>query len=138
MFEKSPKSYTDLLGKTNRIVEGTTIKGDIFSHADFRLDGELLGNFHSQGKIVIGPAAIVKGDIICKNADIEGKFEGKIQVAELLNIKSKACIHGEVIVGKLSVEPGAEFSALCVMKPNSKVHALNDRQPERLEEQAFQ
>ncbi len=138
MFEKSPKSYTDLLGKTNRIVEGTTIKGDIFSHADFRLDGELIGNFQSNGKIVIGPAAVVTGDIVCKNADIEGKFEGKIQVAELLNIKSKASIHGEVIVGKLSVEPGAEFSASCVMKQHVKVPVINDRQPLRIEEKAFQ
>ena len=120
MFEKSPKSYTDLLGKTNRIVEGTTIHGDIISPADFRLDGILVGNFQSKGKIVIGPAGSVKGDIICKNADIEGKFNGKIQVQEILNIKSKANIHGEVICGKLSVEPGAEFSATCVMKHHVK------------------
>lgn len=127
MFDKSPKSYTDLLGKTNRIVEGTIIKGNILSHADFRLDGELVGNFQSNGKIVIGPAGSVTGDIICKTADIEGKFHGKIQVAELLNIKSKAVIHGEAIVGKLSVEPGAEFSASCVMKPNLKTLPNNER-----------
>jgi cytoskeletal protein CcmA (bactofilin family) len=120
MFEKSPKSYTDLLGKTNRIVEGTTIKGDIISPADFRLDGHLVGNFQSKGKIVIGPAGSVKGDVICKNADIEGKFEGKIQVQEILNIKSKAHIIGEVVCGKLSVEPGAEFSASCIMKQHVK------------------
>lgn len=120
MFEKSPKSYTDLLGKTNRIVEGTTITGDINSPADFRLDGHLIGNFQSKGKIVIGPAGSIKGDIICKNADIEGKFEGKIQVQEILNVKSKASIHGEVVCGKLSVEPGAEFSASCIMKPHVK------------------
>ena len=53
MFDKKPKSYTDLLGKTNRIVEGTVIKGDILSHADFRLDGNLIGNFKSNGKIVL-------------------------------------------------------------------------------------
>ncbi|UPQ80557.1 polymer-forming cytoskeletal protein [Flavobacterium azooxidireducens] len=120
MFKKDSKSYTDLLGKTNRIVEGTIIKGDISTSADFRLDGHLIGNFHSKGKIVIGPTGMVKGDIVCKNADIEGKFEGKIQVSEILSLKSKAIIHGEVICGKLAVEPGAEFSASCVMKPNVK------------------
>jgi len=125
MFEKSPKSYTDLLGKTNRIVEGTTITGDIISPADFRLDGHLIGNFQSKGKIVIGPAGSVKGDIICKNADIEGRFEGKIQVQEILNVKSKSHIIGEVFCGKLSVEPGAEFSASCVMKPHVKNLASN-------------
>jgi len=120
MFDKNPKSYTDLLGKTNRIVEGTIIKGDIISQADFRLDGELIGNFQSKGKIVIGPAGKVIGDIICRNADIEGKFDGKIEVMEILNVKAKAKIFGEVIVGKLSVEPGAEFSASCTMKANVK------------------
>jgi cytoskeletal protein CcmA (bactofilin family) len=120
MFEKSPKSYTDLLGKTNRIVEGTIIQGNISSPADFRLDGQLIGDFQSKGKIVIGPSGTVKGNIICKNADIEGYFEGKIQVLEILNVKSKAHIKGEVICGKLSVEPGAEFSATCIMKPQVK------------------
>ncbi|MFY7743648.1 MAG: bactofilin family protein [Flavobacterium sp.] len=120
MFKKDSKSYTDLLGKTNRIVEGTIIKGDISSSADFRLDGHLIGNFTSKGKIVIGPSGSIKGDIVCKNADIEGKFDGKIQVLEILSLKSKAVIRGEVICGKLAVEPGAEFSATCVMKPNVK------------------
>jgi cytoskeletal protein CcmA (bactofilin family) len=117
MFNKNPKPYTDLLGKTNRIVEGTTINGDIISPADFRLDGQLIGNFQSNGKIVIGPAGSVKGDISCINADIEGNFEGKIQVAELLNLKVNASVQGEVICGKLSIEPGADFSATCVMNP---------------------
>jgi cytoskeletal protein CcmA (bactofilin family) len=128
MFDKKQKSYTDLLGKTNRIVEGTSIKGDIISQADFRLDGNLIGNFESGGKIVIGPAGSVTGDIACKNADIEGKFDGKMQITEFLNIKSKASIHGEVTVGKLSVEPGADFSASCTMKTNIKNIVLNDGQ----------
>lgn len=129
MFEKKPKSYTDLLGKTNRIVEGTTIQGDITSQADFRLDGHLVGNFHSNGKIVIGPAGSVQGDIVCKNADIEGYFKGKIQVQEMLNIKGKASIHGEVVCGKLSVEPGAEFSASCVMKSQVKTNVAHEATP---------
>ena len=128
MFEKKAKSYTELLGKTNRIVEGTIIKGDIISQADFRLDGGLTGNFQTKGKIVIGPAGSVTGDIICKNADIEGKFKGKIQVLEILNVKNKASIYGEVVCGKLSVEPGADFSASCLMKTNSKTLMANDGQ----------
>jgi cytoskeletal protein CcmA (bactofilin family) len=128
MFEKKTKSYTEFLGKTNRIVEGTVIKGDIISQADFRLDGELIGNFQTKGKIVIGPAGSVTGNIICKNADIEGKYKGKIQVLEILNVKNKAIIHGEVVCGKLSVEPGADFSASCMMKTNSKITMANDGQ----------
>jgi cytoskeletal protein CcmA (bactofilin family) len=116
MFEKSSKSYTDLLGKTNRIVEGTKIKGDIESIADFRLDGHLVGNFNSKGKLVIGPAGSVTGDITAQNVDVEGKTEGKIIVNDVLNVKATATIVGEVVCGKLSVEPGAKFTATCAMK----------------------
>jgi len=128
MFDKKKKPYTDLLGKTNRIVEGTIIKGDIISKADFRLDGELIGNFETSGKLVIGPAGILTGDIICNNMDIEGKFSGIIQVTELLNVKATARIKGEVKVGKLAVEPGADFSATCVMNSTIKqIAAVNEQ-----------
>lgn len=125
MFDKPQKSYTDLLGKTNRIVEGTTIEGNIISQADFRLDGHLIGNFSSTGRLVVGPAGSVTGDVICKTADIEGKFNGKIDVTDILNIRSKASIKGEAVVGKLAVEPGADFSASCIMRNRIKNNNSN-------------
>ncbi|MHC0439610.1 MULTISPECIES: bactofilin family protein [unclassified Flavobacterium] len=126
MFEKVKKVSTENLGKTNRIVEGTSIVGDIVSKADFRLDGELIGNFTSQGKLVIGASGIVKGEIICHNADIEGEFQGKLKVLEVLNIKGTARIHGEIAVGKLSIEPGADFTASCTMLNSNQVILLED------------
>lgn len=126
MFDKVKKNGTELLGKTNRIVEGTSIVGDIVSKADFRLDGELIGNFTSQGKLVIGATGVIKGEIICNNADIEGEFHGKIKVLEILNIKASAKIHGEVAVGKLSIEPGAEFTATCTMLTHNKEVTVKD------------
>lgn len=125
MFDNKKKPYTDLLGKTNRIVEGTTIKGDIDSQADFRLDGHLIGNFSSQGKIVIGPTGSINGNVSCKNADIEGLFDGKIQVEELLSLKATASIHGEVYCNKLAVEPGAVFTATCNMKAITENNTAN-------------
>lgn len=126
MFDKVKKNGTELLGKTNRIVEGTSIIGDIVSKADFRLDGELIGNFTSQGKLVIGASGVIKGEIVCNNADIEGEFQGKIKVLEVLNIKATAKIHGEVLVGKLSIEPGADFTATCTMLTNAKEVTIKD------------
>ena len=130
MFNKksTTTNYTDALGKTNRIVEGTTIKGDIVSPADFRLDGRLEGNFKSAGKLVIGPAGSITGTITAINTDIEGKFDGKIDVEDLLTLKATAVVSGEVICGKLSIEPGANFTSNCSMRTaiNS---VLNSNQP---------
>ena len=116
MLDKKQKNDYDLLGKTNRIVEQTTITGNIVCVADLRLDGELIGDIICKGKIVLGPKSKVEGNITCKNIDIEGKFNGKLIVEELLGIKKSAKISGEVVVGKLAIEPGAIFEASCEMK----------------------
>lgn len=123
--KKTTTNYTDALGKTNRIVEGTTIKGDIISPADFRLDGHLEGNFKSLGKLVIGPAGSIIGTITAVNTDIEGTFEGKIEVEDVLTLKATAIVSGEVICGKLVIENGANFTSYCNMNSISKppVHA---------------
>lgn len=121
MFNKksTTTNYTDALGKTNRIVEGTIIKGDIISLADFRLDGRLEGNFKSTGKLVIGPAGSITGTISAVNTDIEGKFEGKIDVEDLLTLKATAIVSGEVVCGKIAIEPGANFTSACKMRANT-------------------
>ena len=115
MFKKTGKNYTDLLGKTNRIVEGTTIVGTIQTLSDIRLDGILTGDLTTSGRVVLGPKSVVKGNVACRNADIEGVLEGNITVEHTLMVKASASIEGEVVVGKLSVEPGAVFKASCTM-----------------------
>ena len=131
MFDaKKKKPISDVLGKTNRIVTGTIIKGDIISEADFRFDGQLIGNFHSTGKLVIGPTGVITGDVNCLNADIEGTFEGNIKVTELVNVKGQAKINGQVTVGKLCVEPGANFTGTCKMNTNGKEIPLNNESKE--------
>ncbi|NHN25696.1 polymer-forming cytoskeletal protein [Flavobacterium jejuense] len=126
MFDKNKAPQSNPLGKTNRIVQGTTIKGDIETKEDFRLDGILIGNYISGGRLVIGTSGEVQGDIKCKNVDVEGKYTGKLEVDELLTVKSTACIKGDVIVGRLSVESGAIFEATCSMKSkqNSTTEAI--------------
>ena len=126
MFNKKNTGYPEVFGKTNRIVEGTKITGDIVTETDFRIDGELTGNFVSTGRLVLGPSGIIIGDVVCNNADIEGKLKGKVKVNELLNVKAKASIEGEVTVGKLAVEPGANFSASCIMSDSSSKLMLSD------------
>ena len=103
----------------NKISAGTSITGDIESNGDIRLDGTLNGNLKTKGKLVIGESGKVKGEITCKNADIEGKIEGKINVAELLSLKATSRINGDIVASKLAIEPGAKFSGNCNMSGES-------------------
>jgi len=104
----------------NRVNEGTTLKGDIVSNGFFRIDGKVEGTISKPSKVVLGKSGVIVGKLICENADIEGKFEGNLDVSGTLTLKSTAHIEGDVIVGKLAVEPGATFNASCVMHGSKK------------------
>lgn len=101
--------------KLNRIVEGTSIKGDVTTDSNFRLDGFLEGTLNTTGKLVIGVSGKVEGEITCANADIEGELTGDIKVDGLLVLKSTARVKGNIIAGKIGVENGAEFNGICSM-----------------------
>lgn len=114
-------------GERNIIAKNTSLVGDIKSDGDFRVDGKIEGTITTTGRVVIGKGGYVKGTIDCTNADIEGNFNGKLLVDQVLSLKSTANISGDVTLGKLSVEPGAAFNATCTMKGSVKVMS-NDKQ----------
>ncbi len=126
MFSEKKSNPNQVLAR-NIIGKDTTFVGDIKSEGDFRIDGKVEGNIKTSGRVVIGTEGAVKGTIECTNADIEGKFSGNLTVDQLLSLKSSAHISGDVILGKLSVEPGANFNATCNMKGSIK--ALKNELP---------
>ncbi|KAF9659123.1 polymer-forming cytoskeletal protein [Tenacibaculum sp. ZH5_bin.1] len=117
MFGKeSKKTGENKVAERNIIGKNTKIIGEIISEGDFRIDGILEGTIETKGRVIIGNTGLIKGKVECTNADIEGEFSGELFVSNTLTVKSSANINGDVVIGKLSVEPGAEFNATCAMK----------------------
>jgi cytoskeletal protein CcmA (bactofilin family) len=100
----------------NVIAKNSTFIGDITSEGDFRIDGILEGTLKTKGRVIIGAEGFIKGAVEAANAEIEGKFSGQLSVANTLTIKPTANISGDIVIGKLSIEPGATFNATCAMK----------------------
>lgn len=118
MFSENKKDKSNLETKStqNIISQGTIIVGDFTSEGDLRIDGIVEGNLRTKGKVVVGKSGFIKGALIGTDAYFEGKFSGKLTLSNTLTLKSSAHIEGEVVLGKLSVEPGATFNVTCVMK----------------------
>ncbi len=104
----------------NIIGEGTSIVGDIVSKGDIRIDGILKGNLDTKSKFVLGNTGKIEGTVQCKNSEVSGTIEGKINVDGLLVMKSTAVLYGDIIVSKLCIEPGAIFTGTCNMGGNMK------------------
>ena len=125
---KDKKPQKNRVMERNVVAKNTTIVGDIKSDGDFRIDGTLEGTLTTDGRVIIGVDGLIKGKVEATNADIEGKFSGELFVSNTLTIKNTADISGNVVIGKLSVEPGASFNATCSMKGAIKeLNSKNDK-----------
>jgi cytoskeletal protein CcmA (bactofilin family) len=115
------KSKSDVLGEipvgssTSLIGAGTSMKGDMTSNGDLRIDGTLVGNIHCTAKVVIGANGVVEGDINGQTADIMGKVTGTIKVKDLLQLKGGSVLNGNIQAAKLQIEPAANFNGACHM-----------------------
>jgi cytoskeletal protein CcmA (bactofilin family) len=137
MFNTKKPTTTDMITEkpngnggggtgTTLISAGTTIKGDLSSNSDLRIDGTVVGNINSSAKIVIGNSGVVEGDIFGNNADIVGKISGTIKVKELLQLRGECVVNGNIYAGKLQVEPSATFNGQCHMGANIVDMASNE------------
>lgn len=104
----------------NSLVQGTVVEGSVKSESDIRVDGTIKGQLICDAKVIIGPTGFIDGEVKCKNAVIEGKFEGVLSVSELLNVRESANISGDVTTGKLIVQSGAIFNVNCNMGGGKK------------------
>lgn len=115
MLKRKEKLHFESPDRLNRIVEGTVINGDFVTDSNLRIDGTINGNVISRSKVVIGESGQVKGDISCVEADIEGNVEGRLEIEDLLVLREKSKIVGDIVTHKLHIEEGAIFVGSCKM-----------------------
>ena len=127
-------------GQYSKIEKSTTLKGNIKSKTDIRIDGNVEGEVVTKGKVILGKESNVIGKILCANADIEGKFDGELTASGTLSLKSGSNVKGKVKIQKLIVESGSIFNANCSMHSAEdgvkKLNSLNEQGKEAEESMA--
>ncbi len=102
-------------GSNNIIGEGSTLTGNFNSSGNIRLEGKVKGDITSSSKVACGETSIVDGNVTADNAEIAGKVTGKVNVNDLLILKSSAKIQGDISTNNLVIESGASFNGACAM-----------------------
>jgi cytoskeletal protein CcmA (bactofilin family) len=117
--------YASSASTMNVIGKGTTVTGDIETSSDIRIDGKLDGNLFCKARVILGQGAILDGNLNASHAELAGEVNGKVEVKEMLTLKSSSTIHGDINTGKLVIEAGAKFNGSCKMGAVSKEVSLN-------------
>jgi cytoskeletal protein CcmA (bactofilin family) len=116
LTSKEQKRAADEISNSSNVIgKGTVLEGNVETFGNIRIEGKVIGNIKSKSKVALGHSSHVEGNIIAQNADIEGEVKGKIEISEMLVLKATAVINGDIVTGKLVVEPGAVFNGSCKM-----------------------
>jgi len=94
----------------SRIAAGVSVKGNITSPTDVRIDGNVDGCLRSESRIVVGEGSELKGSLYCNLLDFWGKMEGDIYVRDTLSLKSSSEVKGSIHARKFEVEMGARIN----------------------------
>lgn len=125
MFSKSKTGRESVSAtpgsRTISIVSGSAvIKGEISIEDDLRIDGNVDGDIHSEGKVVIGPEGTVKGKITGKAVEVNGKIFGDVTVSDIVVLRASCYYEGHIIARNIEIEPGAKFFGNCQMERDGK------------------
>lgn len=66
----------DNMEQINVISKGTSIKGDVVSDGDMRVDGTINGNLVVKGKLFMGENGYINGTVASQNAELAGRIDG--------------------------------------------------------------
>ena len=112
--------------KVSIIAAGMKITGNIEAEGDVRIDGRVRGNVYCRSKVVIISTGTVEGDIEAENVDVHGTVNGNITAHDLLSLKARSIINGNLTTEKLQIEPNATFNGLCTMSFEPKPSGVNE------------
>lgn len=112
------KASFDQASQTSTVVcESFILRGSIENTYDIRVDGTILGDIKQANTVLVGTTGLIQGNIKAKNLIVFGCIEGNVLVDESISIKSTAKITGEVNAQVLTLEDGATYEGIVVMKP---------------------
>lgn len=109
MFGKSTGKLESIIGAESHF------KGEIETKGTIRVDGGVEGNIKADW-VVIGETAMIRGDVEARGIIVGGRVEGNLRGKEIVELKNKGNVSGEIFSNKLTVAEGAVFEGKSFMK----------------------
>ena len=108
----------------------TTIKGNLECSKNFLVEGAVEGSLNSDGIIVLGKDAVVRGEVRAREVAVSGIVVGTIICSDRLEVFASAKIIGTIQAPVLKMEPGAQINGRIVMSRSSEEVELTAQIPE--------
>jgi cytoskeletal protein CcmA (bactofilin family) len=109
MFHNHPNKLESIIGKNS------DISGELNVSGTLRVDGMVHGKLNAEC-VIISESAMVKGDIKARAIIVGGKVEGNLIGEEMIEIKPKGVVFGEIFTNKFFVIEGGTLNGRVQMR----------------------
>ena len=105
---------TDDISINTIIGKGSAISGNMKVNGFIRIDGDIDGSLETDGNVIVGENARIRGDLTAKSVIIGGIIKGNITASESVKILAEAAVIGDVISRKVQVDGSAIIHGHCI------------------------
>ena len=109
MFGRSSAKLETVIGADS------TITGELAIQGTVRVDGSIEGDIRADW-VIVGETGRIRGNVQARMMVVGGRIDGNIDASEIVELKDKAQIFGEICTAKLTVSEGALFDGQSSMK----------------------
>jgi cytoskeletal protein CcmA (bactofilin family) len=113
MFSKENEKLESFVGPN------TDFKGELNVKGILRIDGRVDGRLSAES-VVLSETAVVKGDVTAQKITVGGKIDGNLRAGEIVEIKTKGKVLGDISTNRFSVMEGGEFNGKIEMRIEEK------------------
>lgn len=110
------------------IGNGSAITGNFKVNGFIRVDGDIDGNLETDGNVIIGEHARIRGNVTAKNITIGGIVLGDVSAKEGLKLLSTSAVIGDVICRKIQIDDGVLLHGHCIaIKNDETFQSISDK-----------
>ena len=98
--------------------KGIEIKGTLRFEGSVRIDGKFVGKVISPATLIVGPNAVVDGEVEVGEIEVHGSLRGQVKAGQKATIHATGKVDADINTRSLVIEPGARFNGRCEMHKN--------------------
>ena len=96
MFGRSAAKLETVVGADS------AIKGEMVAQGPVRIDGSVEGDIRADC-VIVGETGRIRGNVRARAMVVGGRVDGNIDASEIVELKNKAQVSGEICTAKLAV-----------------------------------
>ena len=100
-----------------------TFKGELTFESSAKLLGKIDGTITAKGRLEVSAGSECKATVSAKEVIVQGHIQGNVEAGDLVELKPKGMITGDIIAARMSMAEGAAIEGHCRIGVGGKTAA---------------